>query len=228
MTVSADDEVGKALESLESLTEEHYAVGRDMTNAHGGGLYGFDLLAYAVLNRSVAQIRGFCHLIREKNILCAGALLRLQLDTLIRFYAAWLVEDPHEFAMRVLEGTRVRDLRDRDGKRMVDAHLVEQLGNDFHWVPAVYERSSGYVHLSAVHVHAAVFADLDTPDEGVIHMKVSGEDRALPDELYVEAISAFQAATRALLDFVNGWAYTKANPELAKKMRNEQLGRGDA
>lgn len=142
---------------LDNLDKAHLELGRrEVFEAFGGAMYGMDLLAAGALNRSKAHIAGFRDLVQVKNLICAGALLRLQLDTALRFHAAFLVEQPHEFAVAVLGGERVRNLKDRDGKKMTDAYLVEKLGREFDWVPRVYERSSGYVHLSATHLLSAM------------------------------------------------------------------------
>ena len=194
-----------------------------MFEACGGTFYGMDLLAAVELNRSKAHIAGFQQLVGAKNLICAGALLRLQLDTALRFYAAFLVEQPHDFALAVLGGTRVRDLKDRDGKEMTDAYLVEKLAQKFDWVPRVYERTSGYVHLSSTHLLSAM-----TPTEGAsdsdrtIAIKIGAEDKPLPAWIYIEATDAFRAVTDVLLRYVHGWVFTKANPELVQKWQQDR------
>jgi hypothetical protein len=52
-------------------------------------------------------------------------------------------------------------------------------------------------------------------------MKISAEDRALPVAIYIEASDAFRAATSVLLRYVHGWVFTKANPELVQRWKNE-------
>ena len=140
----------------------------------------------------------------------------------MRFFAAFLVERPHDFAIAILRGKRVRDIKDRHGKKMTDAYLVQRLGEEYDWVPRVYERTSAYVHLSSVHLISAV-----SPSEGpgaeerLLRMKISAEDRALPVAIYIEASDAFRAATSVLLRYVHGWVFTKANPELVQRWKNE-------
>jgi hypothetical protein len=90
----------ESLAKLVPLDEAHLELGKQMFNAFGGALYGMDLLAAGALNRSKAHIAGFRQLIEAKNLICAGALLRLQLDTALRFHAAFLVEQPHDFGAR--------------------------------------------------------------------------------------------------------------------------------
>jgi hypothetical protein len=48
-----------------------------------------------------------------EHVLIAATMLRFQLDAALRFHAAFLVEHPHEFALAVLRGDRVRDMKDR-------------------------------------------------------------------------------------------------------------------
>jgi hypothetical protein len=207
-----------AIAGLAELDKQHLALGQQMLEAFGGALYGMDLLAVGALNRSTAHIAGFRHLVDAKNLICAGALLRLQLDTAMRFYAAWLVADPHEFALAVLRGDKVRNIKDRDGKKLTDTYLTERLGQEFPWVPRVYESTSGYVHLSATHlIGAMTTADRQSGDDRSFTVKISPDDKPLPDWIYIEAVDAFRAATDILLRYVEGWVFTKANPELVQK-----------
>ena len=100
-----------SLASLERLDKTHLELGKQMFEAFGGAMYGMDLLAAGALNRSKCHLAGFRSLLMARNLICAGALLRLQLDTALRFYAAFLVEEPHDFALAVLGGERVRDIK---------------------------------------------------------------------------------------------------------------------
>lgn len=209
---------------LGQLDRAHLELGKQMFEAFGGAMYGMDLLAAGALNRSKAHIAGFRALLEARNLICAGALLRLQLDTAMRFYAAFLVEQPHDFALAVLRGERVRNIKDRDGRKMTDAYLAQKLGEEFAWVPRVYERTSGYVHLSSIHLLSTLAASEGVLDERPLSIKISAEDKELPDTIYIEATDAFRAATDVLLRYVHGWVFTKANPELVQKWKNEREG----
>ena len=172
-------------------------------------MYGMDLLTSGALNRSLAHIAGFTSLLKARNLVCAGAILRLQLDTALRYYASFLVAEPHEFALRVLAGEHIRKLRDEDDRQLTDAYLVEKLGVEFNWIPRVYERTSGYVHLSATHLMAALSPG---ESERTVEIKISADDKPLPDWIYVEALAAFSASTQVFLKYVYGWIITKSNP----------------
>lgn len=217
-----------SLKRLEPLDEAHLELGKQMFEAFGGALYGMDLLAAGALNRSKAHIAGFRQLVGAKNLICAGAVLRLQLDTALRFYASFLVGEPHDFALSVLGGKRVRDLKDRDGKRLTDAYLVERLGQEFEWVPRVYDRTSGYVHFSATHLMSAMSPSEGTSDsDRSITIKIAAEDKPLPAWLYIEAVDAFRASTDILLRYVHGWVFTKANPDLVQKWKHNRDAKQD-
>src|SRR5690606_9283245 len=92
--------------------------------AAGGSMFPLDFLAWAAAKRTAALTHAFILLLEADNYSTAGALVRLQLDTALRFRAAWLVDDPHDFAMKVLSGTRVDRLRHRNGKRLTDSLLA--------------------------------------------------------------------------------------------------------
>jgi hypothetical protein len=218
----AEDPIATSLTSLEALGDDHLKLATAMAQAYGGAFYGMDLLAYGALNRSKAHLAGFAQMIRARNLVCAGAVLRLQLDTALRFSAAWLVPDPHAFAFEVLRGTRVRDLADRAGRKMTDAYLVQSLSRQFDWVSRVYERTSGYVHLSDVHLLSAISAADEEGDERILKLKISEIDKPLPSALYIEAIDAFAESTRVFLWYVHGWTATKANPEAVRKPYSDQ------
>ena len=207
------------------MERAHVELGQEMLAAYGGAFYGMDFLAVGALNRSQAHIAGFRMLLGARNLICAGALLRLQLDTAMRFHAAFLVEKPHDFALAVLDGQRVRDLKDRNGSRMTDAYLARKLGEEYEWVPRVYERTSGYVHLSSTHLMSALSVKEDSAESRQFEVKISAEDKPLPEWIYIEAADAFCAATDILLRYVHGWVFTKAQPEIVnERTRNKPAG----
>jgi hypothetical protein len=201
----------KALALLVPLEAEQKRLGRTMLEGAGGSLFPLDLLAIAAVNRSMSNIAGFRQMIESRNYLCAGALLRLQLDTAMRFAAASLAPDPHHLATEVLRGKAIRRLKDRHGRQMTDAYLVEVLANKDPWVARVYERTSGYIHLSDKHIFNSVTS---VSKDRIIAFKMSPEDAAVPDGLYVEAVEAFGAATSVFLGYLEGWVVTKSHPEL--------------
>ena len=203
------------LVKIESRKNDHLELGLQMFKAYGGTLYGLDMLAIGALKRSMAHCAGFTRLLEDSNFICAASILRLQLDNALRFYAAFLVDKPHDFATAVLAGTPVRKLKDREGKLMRDAYLVESLSREYPWIPRVYKETSGYIHLSEKHIFNAI-AGFDA-NENSAQIEISSEDIDLPESIYAEAIQAFIASTDIFLRYVKGWIFTKANPEVVAK-----------
>lgn len=209
--------VEKALTVLESDQKELVDLAAKMVRAYDGAVYPFDLFANSAVNRSLALSSGFCTLIRDRNLICAGALLRLQLDTAIRFFAGFIVENPHDFAQAVLDGKQIRKLKDQGGKPMSDRHLLSILAKEFPWIEPVYEKTSDYVHLSGTHI-SSTFDEL-SKENGSFKIKIGAVDKELPEDVYLEAITVFQQSMLIFVRYLNGWIYTKNNPEIVAQMK---------
>lgn len=212
-------ELEQRIAHIESLKDAHLALAMEMLKADGGTMYSLDMLAAAAIKRSMAQCVGFASLMRDKNYVCAASLLRLQLDSCMRFFAAFIVKEPHEFASQVLHGTPIRKLKDQNGKFMTDKHLVDLLGKKYTWMPRVYESTSGFIHLSQKHIFT-VFQDWK--GNGKFSVRIGADDRDIPGELWIELADGFLAATDALFEYLKGWTLTKKHPELASQVRKHE------
>lgn len=223
MTRHLSDAIEAALVGLED--DEKAMIDRTvlMIEAHDGAVYGFDLFANGAVNRSLALSVGFRMLIRDRNLICAGALLRLQLDTALRFFAGYIVKNPHEFAIEVLKGKQIRNLRDQDGQLMTDRYLLSQLGKEFEWIEPVYEKTSSYVHLSDTHISSTF--DGVNPKNGSWRIKIGWRDKDLADSVYLEAIAAFRESTKVLGQYIDGWVFTKQNPEKIAEIKAARGGK---
>jgi hypothetical protein len=211
-----------ALKELDEERKALLAVAERMARANGASLYPFDILANGAVARSLALAKGFSEMIRQRNLACAGALVRLQLDTALRLTAGWLVEDPHAFAMQVLGGTRINTLKDREGKTLLDHRLVENVAGDHPWVPKVYKLASDFVHLSERHLWRTFGL---TADGRGFSVCVSSEDPPGLDDSYLEAIRYFRKSIHLLLHYLEGWVFIKDNPAIARQMKQDAEGR---
>ncbi len=208
------EKILERLSHLRSYHKLHLELGKYMLEAYKGAFYPLDFLAIAAMNRSLNLLDGFCMLIEAKNFIAAAPLVRLQVDNALRFSAAFLVQEPHEFAIEVLRGTPIRKLRDRDNQSMTDRYLAEKLAEEFPWLLNVYKHTSGYVHLSEKHIFNAFQAHEAEGDQAKFSAKISLRDEFVPDGIYLESIGGFKAVTDILFMYVCGWAYTKDNPEV--------------
>lgn len=211
-------ELTKRIEHLESLTDLHLGVCAKMLKAEGGKMFPLDILAAATIKRSLALISGFTALVRANNYTCAASLLRLQLDSCLRFFAAFIVDKPHELAHNVLKGTPIRQMKDRNGKKMTDRYLVNTLSAKYEWMPRVYESTSGFIHLSEKHL----FSVFDDGEGGrKVGLRIAADDENVPAELWIELADGFLAATDALFEYLKGWVFSKENPDVVAKIREK-------
>jgi hypothetical protein len=201
------------LDIIDNGKSRHLNLGRAIAEADDRKFFSLDLLAVAALNRSLSNSSAFTQLVRCRNYLVGASLVRLQLDTFLRFFAAYLVNDPHEFAKSVLSGIEIRKLKDRTGTPMTDKHPVDSVASEFPWVPSVYKATSGFIHLSNRHIHSVVNS---VEKEGNFSVHIGSSPDRYSDELWIEMSEGFVAATEALLLYLEGWAKTKAQPPLVR------------
>ena len=107
-------------------------------------------------------------------------------------------------------------MKDKGGKLLTDSYLVEIMSVEHPWVKRVYENCSGYVHLSEKHIFNSMTLG---EEDRTVQLKISDRDDWLPDSTYLEVVAAFAESTDILLKFAQGWAFTKANPELVQQWK---------
>jgi hypothetical protein len=222
-----DQRIFKGIEQLRDLRQEHHKLGLLMHQA-APHVYGTDLLALAVLNRSVIVIEGFCTLLEAKNYLCAAPLVRFQLDSMLRFFATTLVDNSNDLSLTILRGTPVRNLQDRDGKYMTDHYLLKKIAALYVWAPRVYEHSSGFIHLSEKHIlHTIRDAKEDGADR-TIKIAVTHDDEHIPVLVKLEAIECLYTETEAVLELVANWVDAKHESRSTPTKQPQQRPSGQA
>lgn len=82
----------------------------------------------------------------------AIALVRMQLDSVLRLYGIISSGDRHLFAERVMHGVLLCELKDKTGKKMTDRRLEDEFKKLAPWAEELYEHCSGYIHLSSNHI----------------------------------------------------------------------------
>jgi hypothetical protein len=182
---------------------------------HASG--GFDpmaLFSYAALKRTLFLLDGFTHMIDDRNFVCAGALLRVQLDTALRFHAVFLVKDPRKFGESVLTGTKVSALLDREGHKLTDRHLAGRAATEFTWVTSVYEQASGYVHFSEKHLLSHQSAVEASAQSALSEINISSFDE-VSDSSLREAVMAFAKAAELVDLYVSRWSETDRSARAA-------------
>lgn len=178
----------------------------------GAPIFPLDILANGAVKRVLSSTSAFKLMIETWNLISARTLLRTHIDTALRFSAAWLVDSPHDFATKVIAGERINKMKDRKGKQLTDAYLVDVLSMDNPWMPKAYSELSGYIHFSGSHVSATVSECNE--DSGAVSFRIADVDYDFPESSWLEVIECFRAATQIFAHYVHGYALTKrATPE---------------
>ena len=207
----------KSLEELENRRKKLIKLTKEMLSAYGGTMYSLDLFAIGAVKRAISTIAGFRLLVESWNMICARALLRMQIDTALRFSSVFLIKKPNDFVMKVLKGEQINKLKDKDGKKMTDAYLVSKLESEYSWIPVVYKNLSGYVHLSEHHLFNSVEHVND--DSGSVLWAIKEKDIKFPDFSWKELVDCFNESMDIFMKYLLGWIVTKDNPEIVAKLK---------
>lgn len=143
------------LTELRGLNEEAIKIARDVI---GETLFKTDLYFCSLLNKSLQLTDGFTEMIQNRNLTCAGILLRACMDNCLRMYAMYIAADANEVVDCLMSGKRIDCLIDKNGKKLRDAHLKEELGEYDDRFIHVYNNASGYVHFSEKGFYQSVSA----------------------------------------------------------------------
>lgn len=209
----------EALAKLKKTEDTIWEVAKEMFEAGDRKIFPVDLLAIGGMKRTASNTEGFITLINAKNMTAARALLRIQLDTFIRFYSIWLVDKPHDFAQDVIDGNYIRRIKDRTGKKMTDQYLVKSLTSEYPWLPTVYDKLCGYVHFSEQHLFNSV--QKTNEKERTLTFAIGKEDNQYPEESWVETIDCFTNSVYIFIYYLDSWVATKNDANTANKKINK-------
>ena len=126
--------------SIEALSLCQGIIGKNLTKE--------DFYFSASANRCINLITGFIDMLKTRNLTCAGVLLRMQMDNCIRTYAVFIAEDCYAVVDCIIQGGKVSNYKDKNGKKMSDGYLKDEISKMDSVFADVYDQASGYVHLS--------------------------------------------------------------------------------
>ena len=113
-----------------------------------------EVIMATALQRSRHLLEAYIPMLVQRNLSAGSALIRMQLDSVMRVNAVFLVSDPLVLWDVLRTDRPWSSIVDRDGNRLRDAYLHQKLSERFEWASEVYGRMSGYVHLSRPHLEA--------------------------------------------------------------------------
>lgn len=220
MPLEITPKILSSLEILEGRRKKLLKLGMAMMKAYDGAMYPVDLLAIGALKRTISTIAGIKQLIQDANMICARTLVRTQIDTAIRFYSVFIVDDPHSHSLEILSGKQINQMKDSSGKQMRDAYLVEKISEEYPWVSTVYKNLSGYIHFSDSHLFSPVqHVDDET---GSMKFAIQAEDTKFPEFSWVEVVDCLNESIDIFIKYLEGWIFTKDNPELIAQIKEER------
>lgn len=177
--------ISPRIEALRELNQEAIKIA---TAVIGESLFKTDLYFCALLNKSVQLTDGFIELIQNRNLTCAGILLRSNMDNCLRLFAMYIANNPDEVVDCLMRGGRIDKLTDKNGKRLRDGYLKTKLGKYDNKFEVVYNNASGYVHFS----EKGFFQSVSALSGGYqIALQVSHEVPEEANEYILECIQAY-------------------------------------
>lgn len=207
MTQKHSQNVLNSLEEIEKRRVKLLGLSKQMVEANGGDLYPVDLFGLGAIKRTISTASGFRLLIESFNLICARVLLRMQIDTALRFCAIFLTESPQKFASDVLGGRQINKLKDSLGNKMTDAYLVSRLAPEHPWLPDVYKNLSGYVHFSDQHLFSPI-QRVDS-ESRIVEYRIGETDIKFPEFSWIEAIDCFNDAIDIFTKYLEKWIIQK-------------------
>ena len=116
------------------------------------------LYILAAVRRTLSLIVAFQQSIESGNEQMAATIIRLNLDTVARFYALFWAEETQgmtaeSFAKDIFNGRELRKMKLRNGKEKAhDRWLIKQIAGLGDWVESVYDDTCGAIHFSDFHM----------------------------------------------------------------------------
>jgi len=166
-----------------------------------------EVIMATALQRSRHLLEAYIPMLIQRNLAAGSALIRMQLDSVMRVNAIFLVPDPLVLWDVLRTDRPWSSIVDRDGHQLRDVYLHQKLSERFAWASDVYARMSGYVHLSRPHLEATA-----SNTESFLGMQiVQGSAGAnVSDERLHENGTLFMQVTSALLAICEGYAANRS------------------
>lgn len=177
------EKVSTEIEELKCIREAEKAI---VARIIGQSLFKEDLFFCASADRNMNLIDGYIEMLNTRNLTCAGALLRLQMDNYMRTYAAFIAKNKKSVIDCMIKGGKISNQVDQDGNRMCDGYLKKVLCKFDSRFSDVYNQASGYIHLS----NKAFYQTVKKCDNYTIEWQIGAP---LPERHYHVLIEATQA-----------------------------------
>lgn len=172
-------------------------------------LFSVDIVLMSVINRSLDLIDGFLATYDRWNLSTAAPQVRMQVDNLLRVTLLHLAPAGSVTDM-LLSGEQLSKSVDPlapAGKKfkLTDQRLREHAAPMFDWLDLVYEKASGWVHFSGVHIGVTMQVD----DDGKIEVRFPSDIERYSYEFLGQVLWAMNQATHGVLEVIETFAAGK-------------------
>ena len=178
------DRVKNELSKINENCKQLNSIGSNIMKAGSGNFSPLDWVVVGIVKRCWSVSSAIELLLNEWNMICARALVRMQLDTVLRFSAFWISKDPQKTAKDFRAGKQINHMKDREDNKMTDSYLARKLGEYFEWIPKVYRSTSGYIHFSERYLFDPIF-NLDE-ERRLVTFVINDKDVKFPESSWFE------------------------------------------
>lgn len=196
-----------SIEELRNLREQLPQLGSDIMSAGNKSMYPMDMVIIGIVKRCLSTSSALERLVLDWNMTCARAVLRMQLDTVLRLSAFWLSANPQDMAEDVIAGKQINKMKDANGKKMTDSYLAKKLGESFDWIPRVYQYTSGYIHFSERHLFDPVWEMNE--ESRTVNFVINETDYKFPEFSWIELVNLAASCLRIVKYFLKEYKQSK-------------------
>lgn len=166
----------------------------------GQNLFNDDLYFISSIAKLVDVLDGFRLMFESRNLVCIASLLRIQMDILMRVYAAYIAEDRDLFLVAIQTGElKINKLKDKKGRKMLDGYLKDLITKDLDEnFTDIYDKCSGFIH----HSDKSFTTSLRAKEDFVIEFRIGIPLDKDYDRLIFEVADAFIHYTGLIINLI--------------------------
>lgn len=194
--------------NTEKWVQQLPKIGVDTLGGKGAPIFILDFIMIGALKRTLSLASGIQTMVKERNMVCARAMLRMHLDTVSRILAYTYVSNPEDMAKKIIGGTPLNNFKATDNQALRDAYLVERMSKEHPWVSDVYKSTSGYVHFSESQFFDSI-QSVENEQENTFQLAASHIDSKYPEDSWIEVTACFNHLTEILVSVFTSYKNSK-------------------
>ena len=174
---------------------------------------------FPAVKRTLSLVRGYRTLMESGNYYAALPLIRLVLDSGLRFASLWFVGDRRAFFEHINNGGEIRSYKDDRDKKLTDAQLLNRISEfwpssneDPTPVKTLYKELCSFIHLNDRHISTLKDLKQDSnPGTRVRPFSLGADGDILTDEEKFYAATYLYGALTVVQSSCKSWEQERAN-----------------